>query len=392
MKLWNKTILISLLLSLMIFAGGCWNYNRLDQLGIVSGLGFDLAPEPGKILLTIQVIKPGEVKGGGMGGGSGDGSGGGGQTPVVILESTGTTVFEAVREAVTKFSRKLFWSHNQVLIIGKEAAENGVRTYLDFEIRDAEPRPTAWVLVASGKAGDLIKAPGKIDKISAMEIAEIVRAQSVTSKAGGFTTHDFVSRLVSKTTAPIATQIELNEKDEVQLVGTAIFKGDKLAGFIGKRETRGLLWVLDEVKSSIVVVKAPGNKGEVGLEVTRSRSKIKAEVKKGSLRIKVTVNVRSNLGNEYDGLDLDRPETLQSLARREATVIRNEINAVINKAKELNADIFGFGEAVHRADPKVWKELEPRWNEIFPELEVDLVVKANINQVGLIIKPIMPKY
>lgn len=390
MKPWNKRILVILLLFLIFSAGGCWNYRELDQMGIVSGVGFDLAPEPGKILLTIQVINPGEAKGGG-GVGTSSGGGGGGRTqPVAIIESTGVTVFEAVREAVTKFSRRLFWPHNQVLIIGKEAAEQGVRRFLDFEIRDAEPRPTAWVLVTDGKAGDLIKASAKIEKIPAMEIAEMVRAQSATSKAGSFMVHDFVLRLISKTAAPVATWIRLNEKNEVQLDGTAVFKGEKLAGFIGKKETRGLLWVLDKVRSGIVVVKSPDNKGEVGLEIIRSSSKIKVEVTGDSVRIKVTVFVQSNVGNQNGELDLSKSATLKSLARREETVIRDEIKAALNKAREFKADIFGFGDAVHRADPKAWERLEPHWDRIFTELKVDLVVKANINQVGLIIKPIKP--
>ncbi|NLY74867.1 MAG: Ger(x)C family spore germination protein [Firmicutes bacterium] len=390
MKPWNKKVLAVLLLSFMSCAGGCWNYRELDQLGIVSGVGFDLAPETGKILLTIQVIKPGEAKAGGGGGSSGGEESGSQTRSVVVVESTGATVFDAVREAVTKFSRKLFWPHNQVLIIGKEAAEQGVRRFMDFEIRDAEPRPTAWVMVTPGKAGDLLKAPGKMEKIPAMEIAEMLRAQSVTSKAGSFMVHDFVLRLLSKTAAPVATQIRLNEKNEVQLGGTAVFIGEKLTGFIGKRETRGLLWVLGKVKSGIVTVKDPDNKGKVSLEVIRSSSKIKTEVKGDSVRIKVTVSVRSNVGNQNGELDLSKLETLKSLARREETAIRNEIKAALDKARELKADIFGFGEAVRRDHPKAWKRLEPRWDEIFTELQVDLTVKANINQVGLIIKPIKP--
>ena len=393
MKPWNKRLLAVLLLSLLLCAGGCWNYRELDQLGIVSGVGFDLAPEPGKILLTVQVIKPGEAKGGGGGEGipSSGGGGGGGQTqPVVIIESTGATVFDAVREAVTKFSRKLFWPHNQVLIIGKEAAEQGVRQFMDFEIRDAEPRPTAWVMVTPGKAGELLKIPGKMEKIPAMEIAEMVRAQSATSKAGSFTVHDFVLRLLSKTAAPVATQIRLTEKNEVQLDGTAVFKGEKLAGFIGQRETRGLLWVLGKVRSGIVMVKSPDNKGQVSLEILRTSSKVKAEVRGDSVRIKVTVSVQSNVGNQNSAFDLSKPETLKILARREEAAIRNEIKAALDKAREFKADIFGFGEAVHRTDPKAWKRLEPHWDQIFTGLQVDLAVKANINQVGLIIRSIKP--
>ncbi len=394
MKLWNKFTLLMVTLLLVTFTGGCWNYRDLNQLGIVSGVGIDLAPEPGRVLLTIQVIKPGEVKGGGGGGGggaSGGGSSGGRPQPVAIIESTGSTTFEALRNAVTKFNRKLYWPHNQILIIGKEAAAKGVRRYLDFFIRDAEPRPTAWVLVTPGKAGDLIKARSKMEKIPSMEIAELVRAQSATSEVGGFSIHDFVTRLLSKTTAPIATQIQLDEDNGFKLAGTAIFKGEKLVDFIGKKETRGLLWVIGKVQSGIVVVKAPGNKGKVDLELIRSSSKIKAEIKGKNILIKVKVNIQSNLGSQTGELDFSNPETLKSLARREATVVKNEIEAVLQKAKELKLDIFGFGEAVHRANPKAWKRLEPRWDEIFPELKVDLTVKTNISRVGLLIKPIRPK-
>ncbi len=384
----NKLTFIILILLIILFTGGCWNYRNINQLGIVSGIGIDLAKDPEKILLTVQVIKPGEVKGGGSSGGGGQGSQ---PQPVMIVESTGNTVFEAVRGAITGFSRRLYWPHNQIFIVGKDAAEKGVRKFLDFEIRDAETRPTAWVLITPGKAGDLIKTPGKMEKIPAREIAEMIEAQSATSQIGGFTAHDFVERLVSKTTAPVATEILLNKEGEAELTGTAIFKEDKLVGFIGKRETRGLLWVIGKVKSGIVVVKAPNDKGKVSLELIRSKSKIKAEVKGSSILIKVKINVQSNLGDQTGVLDASKPELLKSLARREATAIRNEINAALKKAKELNADIFGFGDAVHRADPKAWKRLEPQWDKLFPDLKVELTVKANISRVGLIIKPIKPE-
>lgn len=391
MKPLNKITLLMLMLALTSFSGGCWNYRDMNQLGIISGVGIDLAPEPGKVLLTIQVIKTSEVKGGGGGESSGGGGGSQPPRPVVIIESVGSTVFEAVRNAVVKFSRRLYWAHNQIVIIGKEAATEGVRHYVDLFIRDAEPRPTAWMLVTPEKAGDLIKAQGKIEKIPAMEIAELIQAQSATSKAGGFTVHDFANRLLSKTGAPLATEIRLDKDNKFQLAGTAIFKGDKLVDFIGKKETRGLLWVTNKAQSGIIVVNDSGSKDKVGLELIRSSSKIKAEIRGKEIIIKVKVNVQSNLGDQTSESALIKPETLKSLARREATVIRNEINAALKKAKELNTDIFGFGEAVHRADPKAWKELEPRWDEIFPELKVELIVKANIGRVGLIIKPLKPE-
>lgn len=59
---------------------------------------------------------------------------------------------------------------------------------------------------------------------------------------------------------------------------------------------------------------------------------------------------------------MTRPETWDSLEKRQAAVIESEVKAALRKAQaELGVDIFGFGEAVHRKYPKEWQELKGRW-------------------------------
>lgn len=87
------------------------------------------------------------------------------------------------------------------------------------------------------------------------------------------TLNDFLVRLTSKSSHPFATAIEVfsEEKQEEQggdkegkmvlrlrAGGTAVFKKDKLVGWLDNAETRGLLWVLGKVQSGILVVPAPG--------------------------------------------------------------------------------------------------------------------------------------
>lgn len=65
-----QIILVFLILSLL---SGCWDARELGSLAIVAAVGIDLADKSGKLLITIQIIKPGEVK---SGGGGGEGGGG----------------------------------------------------------------------------------------------------------------------------------------------------------------------------------------------------------------------------------------------------------------------------------------------------------------------------
>jgi len=64
----RKLLLLSLILILIFVIAlftGCWDWEELNNVTIVSGIGLDQAEEPGKILLTAQVIRPAALSGGG---------------------------------------------------------------------------------------------------------------------------------------------------------------------------------------------------------------------------------------------------------------------------------------------------------------------------------------
>lgn len=378
-----------LLLIAFLLTSGCWSYRELDQLALVTAVGIDPGKQPGDIQLTVQIINPGEVQSGGGGGGESGGGAGGQKPPFIVKSRTGKTIFDAVRNFVPETDRKLYWPDTQVMIIGKEQAKQGVRPVLDYFIRNNEPRPTVWILVADGKAGDVLNAPGELEKVSALEMGQLIEHQSLSSKNVMINMQDFVSRLLSKTTAPIATIIKIDQRQKrISLSGTAVFKEDRLVGQLDGRQTRGLLWVLGKVKSGAIIVNAPG--GRAGLEIIRSRTQIKPAFTNGKVKIKVSIREEGNLNCQMSPVELATPEMLKSLARRKATVIRNEINSALAKAKALNADIFEFGDAIHRANPKEWRKLEPNWDQIFPQLQVEVDVRSVIRLVGLTIPPPVP--
>jgi len=60
-------------------------------------------------------------------------------------------------------------------------------------------------------------------------------------------------------------------------------------------------------------------------------------------------------------------------------------NSVV-RAKEMRADIFGFGDKIHRTYPQVWKDIESRWEDIFPHIDVDIKAEFSVEHSGLIDK------
>jgi spore germination protein KC len=303
-----KLLIISLLLTVI---SGCWDVRELSTLAIVGASGIDLADKPGKVLMTVQIIKPGEVKTSSSGG-----EGGGGteqaatKPPIWVIKTTGNNVAEAVRNFASISNRQLYFADSQLLVIGKEAAAQGVRPLLDFFIRNREPRETTWIVIAADKASDIIEVKSGLEKIPAMSLARLVENSTLTSFTVGVTQQEFVNRLMSKTAAPYASHMEISDESagkKARLSGTDVFKGDKLAGTFNQSETRGFLWIIGKVKKGLITAKSPQG-GETNFEITRATSKITPQLKGNQIRFKVEIVVESNLCSEDHSLDFSKPQ------------------------------------------------------------------------------------
>jgi len=388
----NKIFICITFILLPVMLAGCWNRRELNTLAVVQAMGIDKT-EDGKLSITIQILKPGNIKGAENGGGVTPGGKG-----VLIVTSTGETVFDAIRNATTEADRKLYFPHNRVIVIGEEAARSGIAPLLDFIDRDPEPRLRPYVFIAKGKAKDILEGEHEQEKIPAKAIEDLAKGTIATSNVQGVELYELFKVLASKSSDPFLPGIKITKDEEdgdgdgkqlIKLHETAIFKGDKLTGWFDGRETRGLLWVLGKVKSGIIVVKSPLEETKnVSLEIIRASSKVRLEMADGKLLITIEVKEEGNLAEQMSHVDLTKPDTFAELEKRQAAAIREEINAALDKAqKEWGVDIFKFGEEVHRKLPRDWKELKKKWAEEFKNVEVKIEVEAKLRRIGMTTKP-----
>lgn len=383
----KKRILLCLIFLFMIsFSTGCWSSRELDKLSIVQAIGIDQG-ENGQIRLTAEILIPSKIKSPGA---SGGGSSGG--KVVWVLKSTGETVFDALRNATFESDRKLYLSFNKIIVIGEEAAKEGIAPFLDFFARDHEIRGLAYIFIARGKVEDIMEASTDQEAVTSKVMENLAENTSVTSKAVKVHFYELQSTLASKTSDPFLTGIEIikqqkndQEKKLLRLNDTAIFDQDRLIGWFNGKETRGLLWVLGEVKSGIIVVPSPGQETEkVSIEILNASSEIKPEIINGKLVITVKIKENASIGEQMSAnANADQPEIFRELEKRQAAAIKEEINAALEKGqKEWGVDIFKFGEEVHRKFPKEWQELKENWDEEIKNIEVHVEVEAKLRMFG----------
>ncbi|AHF05816.1 Ger(x)C family spore germination protein [Desulfitobacterium metallireducens] len=379
--------IVSLLIFCLLLTStltGCWNRKELITLAIVQAFGIDQT-EDDQVDISAQILKPILAKGSSEKDDKG----------VWVVSSTGETVFDAIRNASLKTDRRLFFAHNDVIVIGEETAIAGIAPFLDFLGRDHESHEIAHIFIARGKARDILLGEHEQERVPSQAIENLVKTSGITSQVPEVNLKDLLGTLASKTNSSVAPGIKIQKKDEngasknvVILDSTAIFKKDKLIGWFNHAETRGLLWVLGEVKTGIITVKSPLEKTKnVSLEIIKTSTQLKPEITEGKLSITIAVKENGNLAEQMLRVDLAKPDTLAELEKRQAIAIEEEIQTALSKAQTWNVDIFKFGDEFHRKYPHEWPELEKNWEKEFPKIAVNFEITAKLNGIGLSTPP-----
>ncbi|MFS0774693.1 Ger(x)C family spore germination protein [Neobacillus sp. 3P2-tot-E-2] len=368
----------------LIFLTGCWNRVEINDIAIVTAIGLDLV-EDEQLRLTLQVAVPSKL----VTGGTGES---GGKSTIVISE-TGASVSEAYRNIQGKLSRRIFFSQSRVLLVGEDLAKKGVFHIVDFHTRYAEPRINSFIMFTKGKASKIINSMPRFESVSAEETRELAK-MSVGLK---IYVRDFLNMLLTDGIEPFASQFTLkplevdtkNKSGETQAVnGIAVFKGDKLVGWMDEGETRGLLWLRNEIKTGVITVNVPEEKGggNISMEIVRGETNIVPLLKQGELKLDVDVVTELSVIENDSKLNLFETKVIEEIQTYAEEKISKRIEMIVEKAqKEYESDIFGFGQSVYKKYPKEWNtHYKENWENEFVQTKVTIHSKAFVRRIGLI--------
>ena len=400
----RSKLLCLMLLLILVFATSCWDRVEVESLGIVLLTALDKGEEK-NLLVTVQIINPKGLAGGGGGGGGGGGmeSGGVGKSSAFRhFSEEADTIFNAIRGMAPHSPRELYFAHNQIIIISEELAREGVAGLLDFFDRNPQFRRNNWILISDQGINQtvMLDRPRPLEEVPAQRINRIIMERDrspdyVISQLG-----DFMEMMVTPGIEPYSAGIHLFKNPEppgrehigsdIEITKTAIFKGDRMVAWFNNRESRGLLWIREGVQGGVIMAPLDGNEN-VSLEILGSSSSFKPIITEDG-RVVVTIDVKAegNVGEVTNFIDLAKPENVDRLSRLLEREIRTDILQAVNKAQELNTDVLGFGQEVHRRYPGYWRQVGHRWDEFFPQVEVVVNVQAEIPRTGLISRPVQP--
>lgn len=358
---------------------------QINELAIVSAVGLELGEKPGTVRLSAQIIRPADARGqtGAPSGGTGE--------PIYSISTEGRSIFDAIRNLGKISSRRVYWAHNFVIVLSEPYARKGIEDMVDFFTRNHELRMNTWVAVSPESPAEVISTMTGLEVVPGEAVDRLFRDHRIAGHAPGSNMMTLEESYLSISTEPVLARMDLkprgisNKKPgehgsikQVELKGAAAFKDGKMMGWLNTKESRGLLYFLERLDEGIEVVSCPNDENNnITLEFRDAKFKTVASYKQGRPQFDIKLTADADIVE--NGCSLSVEEIREDAKSGLEKVLLQNLESVLDKAQhKYRSDFLKMGDVFRNKYPVEWRTLGPRWNEVFAESEVNVVVKANV--------------
>lgn len=380
----------------LFFFTGCYNYRELNQIALTSAIGIDKS-EDGEYIVTIQVLNTQKQ--------SSESSSSGGQPKFILYKQRGKTLQSALRTIVSKAPRRLHVNHTDILLISEKVAKDGMKDILDFFARNVEFRKQFLVVISQdSNPEDVLQILTPLETLNSKDIKESILANvKYYGTARKVSFEQLLNIYLNRRLQIVVPSLKVIGKADkgssednikqsipdasIQLQPLAVFKDDKLLGYLTDQQSRAFNYVQNNIQNSIVTFNCSDNQ-EFTSEIISSKTSLKTNIK--DKKILISIKAKGSIKEFHCDMDLLNPEVIQKLQsmlnEQMEKIILKSINEVQNK---YEIDIFGFEDALYKDSPKGYKKLKEQYgNELIENLEIEVSVDVKLQTKGNIVKEI----
>jgi len=391
----KKLSLLLLIMILSLSATGCWGKKELGEISIVSITGIDVDSN-GDIRLTVLTREPiGSSEAQAL------------RSSTLIRSTTGRSIMDARKSFFKTQGRRPIWSHNRVIIIGKDVTKEGLDRFIDFFARNREFRLDTSIIIAEGRAEDILQQPAGVQASLADDLVSMIENSRVWSEEYVVTLKDFLIELIDKRQNTVTSLIgvyespkqkistnresfrtmELNPSEgrHITFKGSTILRKGKYVGDFDFEESKGFLWISGQIKEGILVFNTSNTKGHTSIEPVKSTSKLVFNENEEKISFTIETKASGYLSEETSNINIGDEEVQKIIEKNAAEAMISEMKAAVNKSqKEYKVDIFGIGNTLYKEYPEIWREVEDDWDEIYPDIEIKYDVEFKLTRIGLL--------
>lgn len=400
----NKLIKTIIILFIPLMLSGCINSEQLNERLLVQAVGVDR--NSGVIEITLQVYAPATQGGSGISATAENAK---------IVKATGITVTEALKNATLTQGKTVFMGHNRILVLGRDLAENEILSTLDYFSSNVSSRHNINVVIADDKASDILTTKINQGIVPAETLDKMLTRAYEIGLLKNVKLYELLSTLQNDYESAALPIIEISKEKEnseetqmvsaessesggnqedkakdneletisdIKVTGMGIIKNGRLQNQLDNKQSRGLLFILNDVKYTTLTVDN-NLYGLTSVNIYDTKSKIIPTIENGEIIFNLEINSKASLGQRENNIKLDE-NTLKELEQETATMIENECNEAFEIAvTQNNADIFEFGNLLWIHEKDIWKTKQEDWGNSVNEISFTVDVNLAINRVGL---------
>lgn len=392
---------VCLLLLLLVCGGlctGCWDQDEITSLAVISAIGLDAGDRPGEFLLTVQGSPSSSS-------GQNGPDGGGSQLRVVSVQAE--SVLEGVHQLQSRLRREPFLLHLSFVVIGESLARSGIAGVVAGLQGTLQIRGSVPVFVAAGSAETVLRAHSVLGQGPGQDVSDLLenaasfpvgRRTTINEVIGTLENHGKELAISILDLAPLDLEASSNQADdgtgqsgeqyaEVVLARIAIFRRDRWVETLDRFETNTLVLLLGEAAQGVSAVVSPSNPNSM-LAVEYERFRADYTVATNGVSppaVLVKPRVSSRLLEVPGGHDL-QAAGLQPIEEAVEFDLGQHISQLVSKLQTAGSDALGFGQMISRHDPQAWSHLEPIWEQVFPQVAVQVQPRVIVRTTSLLKK------
>lgn len=359
----------------MLLISGCWDYQEVENMYIVGGIAVDKGMQGHKYHLTFEVLDlSGGQQNSGMKG--------------KLLESEGDSIADAVGAMTKSSDNALYLSDCKVVIFSKDLAAEGMTPILDWLNRDPKPRFTVQLFVSQEKtAGEILKGTGGGEEVVSFNISNIIdQSSSQWGKSAPVQLNEVDSILWGQGKELTLPCLHINtqqNQEQIELDGTAVFKGDKYVGLLDEKQSQFFLFASNDVQGGVLLTGEKPDDTDISLQIQKSSTEAVPHVLGDTIRVDLKTKMKAVFDEENTQKNYLKELGVGAVEKfAEATLEKKIKDTVHDEQLKFGSDIFGFGKEIYENDPAAWKKLGPDWDRHYRNVGCEVTAQVQITNSG----------
>lgn len=382
----KRELSVGVMLVILTFLSACWDEKNIEERGFIVGEAIDLADKQTKgnthLALTYQFVVPSGIM-------MSTDTESEDEEPFSNVTVTGDSMQMITKELETRISRPPFFDHLKVLVVSEQVAKEAdlFSSVMDILIRDQQIRRGVSVMIADGKAKNVIDVQPSLEDLPAMFIDSVLKNSSedldINRTVDVGAVHGY---LLDRDSYALPRVKPVGEK-QIGVKGAAVFNGKKnqLVGMLDAQETKGLNLATQKHYGGMIEFKINDRLMVFKVDTTQNAMTVNHQ-DPDNMKVGLDITVEGSIAEMFGSESLLSETYLKKIEKRIEARIEQLVNRTIDKLQnDLNADVLGINKVLRQKHYDLWNKVKDDWEQgkhYFSKVNVDTSAHVTIKGIG----------